>query len=428
MGRHRSDLSSLATESRRHTLTDAGARFVAQVSDPFSDEVQRVVGMPDQTSGQSLVYDVRQEVSIVRPTKNRAGDDTTADEAYDFHVAIMPVCSTNNPGGVTAPARESVYSFGNGGVSDLADVDNWVADGAVIAVNRVPTGEDTFDPSFTNSEYNFVQVPILVDPTTRARVISIAYEVINETEELYKSGAITDYRVDADVQISNINYVSDVGTQYQAALIGNLPPKTLAQAKQVNGVTRAAEEGSLVIGCLDRRDLPATYPRHMTTWLGRSDPDPGLSWTGMMLGPYPTGNGDDTAYSREIPFMQSGSYATGLAGRSKFRLVAHILVEVFPRAGSELMPLAEPAPAYDAMALELLSEIQSATLPGYPVSWNGLGKYTRKLKSIVKQYAPAVLQTASNIAGQMGRPGISSLLGAASVAAGGGKGKNKKKK
>lgn len=403
-------MSELAAHSRRHTLSDAGAAFVAQVTDPFSDDAQRVVGMPDQTSGQSIVYDIRQELTIERPST------ITADDTFDVHIAMMPLVSTNNVSGTTDDSVFVTWSAQTGQVSTVAAVNNWNCDGGVIAVNKVASGSLTFDPTDATSEYQFIEVPVLVDPTTRARPLSIAYEVINETEDLYKSGAITDYRIDADPVWTQFDIAGSGGIAPCGGWIGNLPPSTLAQAKQVNGVTRAATEGSLVVGCFEQRDIPANFPSDCQAVLLRSDSNLTIPANALSLRSALQYNSTTTSYVRKLPFMQSGSYASGLAGRSKLRLVAHILVEVFPRPGSELMPIATLAPSYDAMALELISELQSQTLPGYPVSWNGLGKYTKKLVDAVRKYTSPVLKMAAEVARESGRPGAAQVLSAAAQA------------
>jgi hypothetical protein len=397
-------------------MSVSGAQFLAMACDMFSDERQVVIGMPDQTSGKSNVFDIRQEVTISRPVA------LSVDQAWDCHIALMPVVA----GTINTPCNVYATSWdpSTGIVNPLAAISGFDSLGNVIQVVTAAQGDDTYGHRTgslaPDKEYFGVQIPELVDPTQRARLISIGYEVVNETEELYTSGAITDYRVDGDL---NLQFLRPHGAlnpaETEAYLVGSLPPCNIAAAKQINGVTRAAKEGALVIGCYDRFDHEAEYPGYGRVLLKQTE-DPtsvGGSW---LYGEQPEDWGSNATTFRELPFLQSGSYCTNLSGQTKLRVVVHAVIEVFPAPGDPLMPLARDAPAYDPVAMEWLSQLQSKTLPGYPLDWNSSTKFTRALKKIfstAREVAANVLPVAGRMLAASGNP-RAMAAGGAMVAAG----------
>lgn len=396
--------SSLAEVGRQHGLSTEGAQYVAMACDPFSDERQPVIGLPDQTGGKSVLYDIRRELPITKPAS------VSSPDPWDCHVALMPCMfnqspTNNNIFGVMGDHGNcSVNTLGYLECGDLAPGKFWSALGQVITVNTVQNNQETFQEW---GEYYGVSIPELMGHTDRARLISIGYELINETEDQYVSGAHTDYRCDANPNVSQAWFQEDPlflnganpgipPTEYcpkYRVVQCFLPPNSVADAKQMGGVTRASSEGSLVIGCLDEYAAAAEPSTCGTVILHRTSPPNGGSAGGglgdVVFGPRPWDaegvNGRPTVQIREIPFLMSGTYATNLSTETKLRLVVHAVVEVFPGPGDSRMPLAKMCPPYDPVAMEYLSSLQTYTLPGYPVSWNSLGKFTNKLKWLFRK-------------------------------------------
>lgn len=398
--------SSLADVGRQHGLSPAGAQFVAMATDPFSDERQPIIGFPDQTGGKSVLYDIRKELPLNQPTY-MAGD------IWDCHVSIMP-CMFNMPNQTVngAQALMSNHEAGHVEITGTACGDPaggafWNANGDVIVVNIVRSGEETFQEW---GVYDGIPIPELMQNDDRARLISIGYELINETEDQYKSGAHTDYRCDANPNESHAFWLNDPIWTGAGGLPANtyanrypikqcfLPPTNLAAAKQIGGVTRASHEGSLVVGCFDDVSTVAEPASNCSVVLHRTGPATGgsaaLGYGDVVFGTNPWDQELTTppalgvnppVHVREIPFLMSGTYATNLSPQTKLRLVLHAVVEVFPGPGDDRMALAKLAPPYDPVALEYLSSLQTFTLPGYPVSWNSFGKYTKKLKWLFRQ-------------------------------------------
>lgn len=402
--------SSLADVGRQHGLSPAGAQFVAMATDPFSDERQPIIGFPDQTGGKSVLYDIRKELALSIPNYMTVANP---DQIWDCHVSIMP-CMFNMPNPTFNGTLAEMANHEAGHVElSGANCGNpaggafWAAEGHVIVVNMVETGIETFQE---HGVYDGIPIPELMQNTDRARLISVGYELINETEDQYKSGAHTDYRCDANPNESHAWWMNDPLYAGGAGLPPNtygprfpikqcfLPPNDLASAKQIGGVTRASQEGSLVVGCFDDVSTVAEPATNSAVVLHRTAPANGgqaaLGFGDVVFGTNPwereltTGpplGVNPPVHVREIPFLMSGTYATNLSPQTKLRLVLHAVVEVFPGPGDDRMALAKLAPPYDPVALEYLSSLQTFTLPGYPVSWNSFGKYTKKLKWLFRQ-------------------------------------------
>jgi hypothetical protein len=407
-------LSELAQEGRAMGMSESGAQFVAMAVDPFADERQVVIGMPDQTAGKSNVFDIRQEITVTRPAA------LTVNDAWDAHVALMPAIAARHDG-TSANSYSATWDPSIGTFTKLSNL-TMQSIGSVLVVVTAPEGADTFGHrggvGSGAKEYFTINIPELVDPTQRARLISIGYELINETEDLYKSGAVTDYRVDADCN-EQLLLDFNAGTPASSlTLVGSLPPSNLAAAKQINGISRESKEGSLVIGCYDRFDHEAEYPGYGTVLLKQTE-DPTSTGGSWVFGENPTDwtSGEASVY-RELPFLQSGSYATNLSGQTKLRVVLHAVVEVFPAPGDVLMQLARNAPAYDPVAMEWLSQLQSKTLPGYPLSWNSSTKFTRALKKIFQTARRTVATLGPAASAVMMASGIPELRAAAPVVRG----------
>lgn len=368
----------------RHGLSQAGADFVLMATDPFHDENYRIVGLPDQTSGRSYIASIRQEIPI---------EAHSSGSVWSAHVAFQPCVFANGDGSATITDGCTVDNLT--GVVTSSGTVGWNGNGSVLVVSKQPDTTDSFDPTgAVPNEYQSIDIPQLVELGTRARLLGGGYEIHNTTEELHRSGQVTDYRVDSDACWTNLKCETSPGSaQYRipSVLKGTLPPNSLAAAKQINGVTREAADGSMVVLCRDEHSHAAILPQRGFSILERHDTSsgPGVTDGFMSQAPY-TDLGTEMGVVRELPFMTSGSYYSGLSPQTKLNLSVVFFVEIFPAPGRANMALAQPAPPYDPEALELLSYIQSGTLPGYAVSWNGLGKFTRWMHRRVKDAAKVV--------------------------------------
>jgi hypothetical protein len=375
----------------RHGLTQPGADFVLMAADPFHDQNYRIVGLPDATSGRSRIATIRQEISIEKPGSIAPGDTWSA------HVAFMPVvCGDGNgssSSSVTAPLCDQVTTEDANALILSNAQPAWGNNGSVVVVSVQAGSGPSFDPASAGCTYQTVDVPELCDRTERARLLGGGYEIHNTTEELHRSGQVTDYRVDSDLGPSIGMVPGTGGPTPMMYLKGTLPPNTLGSAKQINGVTREAADGSMVVICRDQHSHAAELPFQGYWILNRYDEQavPGTTdgiccTTPDVATPF-EGEPPALPYCRELPFMQSGSYYTGLSYETKLNLSVVFFVEIFPSPGTSEMAYAQPAPSYDPQALELLSYIQSATLPGYPVSWNSLGRFTKWIHNATKKAA-----------------------------------------
>jgi hypothetical protein len=391
--------------------------------DPFHDFDLPVAGMPDESNGRSLIRNIRQEVAITAPTT------VVAPAKWDCHIAYFPIRCRNYSGGgagVMTPATintgdptSTAYGVFSAGVA----ANGWNTEGFLVAC-KVPAGQPTFDEGYTLAEYDIIKVDDLLD-WKRARLIAGGYEVHNTTEELKKSGSVTDYVTECEYSLSSMKNVhskrftiddnavsggdTGSGTSAITGYVGPCPPSTLGEAKQINGVTRAAALGSYVQLRLARTELAPSYPiGGVVGYIGTQAPSTGIcnAWLGHGLDLDATPGASGWSMSRKDAFMQSGSYYSSLSTESSLDLVLHAIVEVFPGPGDEDMATASPTAPYDPMALAILSQLQNQLPPGCAVGDNGIGDFFRRVVGIAKSITRNVRDVSGKLSTLPGQAGV----------------------
>jgi hypothetical protein len=194
-----------------------------------------------------------------------------------------------------------------------------------------------------------------------------------------------------------------------------LPPIDIGQAKQIDGVTRKAAEGSYVPFRLNQQSNPPCLPApQQLIWVGeKSDAGYSVAYTtpgfatkqnaAGFVAPITGGN-----VVRHQPFMQCGSYFTGLHEESALEIVLHMVLEKFPLPGDNDMRSATPTAMFDPMALAMLSKVQSQLLPGSPVGDNGSGDFFRRALGVVKSISRVVRDVSAPLSLMPGTIGAAS--------------------
>jgi len=409
------------TESRKFEdhltscgTSPGGAQWVKSAVDPFHDIDLDVIGMPDSTSGRSVVYAVTENLTIERPAGIAVGN------SWDCHVAFTPTIAQAQLQPFPA-SKDAAGNYIPGSVHyDKQGVDpHSFRESTFLTASSVPSGESTFWhpqmgalPSTLTHEYQGLGMNQFLDTdgSSIVRVTGCAFEVHNTTEAVYQSGSVTAYKIARESDNINLgaNQAAN-GLTYDIvpATVTNGPPTTSAIAKLYNGHTWDAKDGCLIPGVLDagESDGEKMLPRvhvvktveqdgEVAYWAPSFYKDNGSQ--ALMLGVIPrssdgTVNGNYTpVIERHSPptvvpeMMTSGAYFTGLSSQTKLTLTLRVFVEVFPSAGNALVPLAHPSNPYDAKALQCYQEIMSHMRSGYRVDDNDFGDFFRKAIAVAR--------------------------------------------
>lgn len=407
-------------------LTEEGCAWLKTALDPFHDyEIPHLSGYPDLNSDSSLVYEIKQEITI-------DNSDLPAGN-WDCHIAAVPLAFA--PAGVSS-CKHIVN--GGQGTGTMRYGGTWPAghgdrvDGT--AIWKAASGSQTFNPAETAADWQLQNLSIddfiaqdANSDLAQMRVIAVGFEVVNTTATLHQQGAVTCYKYSNNPSKRNVRMVSNVSgfapdssaNAYpsSSAEIFRAPPQTVAQAKALTGSrTWQAKEGAYVVPtlCTENNDpQPVTNgPYIITSNLGLlgfdSMADKGL--TVAMVAGAVVDNDTQLQPALFTPFSTSGAYFTGLSEETSLTVTMRMYVERFPGlADLALASLAEPSSAFDPLAIELYSRLQRTLPPAVPVNYNSFGKWFKMIantaKDEIKSTLPKVLPKAgAAIGAAMGGP------------------------
>lgn len=400
-----------STEFRRLAArcgaTEDGQKWLTMAVDPFHDVDVSMIGFPDGTGQRSLIFNVTKQVEVAAP----AG----VTGAFDAHVAFMPSVRFGTYGYGSKATIDPDPSYGTPGMFNATapgatvSATGGMPDGIVVA-STVATGDQTFNNTAAIEEFARLSITDTLSPgeDQLMRVVGIALEVENVTEELHKSGTVVYYRYpqSPDDLALQVNWASgdNVATNVPFTLQRG-PPNTAADAKQLNGITARAEEGALIPGVLDLSHMKPQKPRsglHGIISNGKLIlPEQfencvlGLDQSaGTMIAP-----SEGTPSFIPIAMMGAGAYFTNLANESKLTVLVRAIVEVFPQPGNPLVPLAHATPGLDERVQQCYGEIMRSMHAGYPVDHNSAGEFFRKalntLRVVSHSIQPALTAAAA---------------------------------
>jgi hypothetical protein len=298
----------------------------------------------------------------------------------------------------------------------------------------------------TGSDYN--------GPGRRTlRIVGHAFEVVNETPEIYQQGAVTVYRypLDDSLKLRSVMPAPQVGelpsladfvppisgvTSNSSIQINKLitelraPPTNQATAVLVPGSqTWKAREGCYVVGTQYVNEIPfKTIANGNLAFVG-STPTLGPSFTGsladysfvdnsvrMWNGGNEVTNPLDMAFNAVFPFNMSGAYFTGLSSQyTALRLRYKVFVEILTDpSDNTLAPLGTPTIPYRQDLQEVIMKTLSSLPAGVPQSWNPKGEAWRQALSILGSAVVAAAPVFSGF-GPYGPP-LAQLAGGAMIA------------
>lgn len=399
---------------KRLGVTDDGMNFVLQCIDPFHDTRIDLKGLPDGTVGQSVLFDVRQTFTITKPA-------AVADQ-WDCNLTVMPF----QAGSEDAKMQRSLLSavvvgpenlWNAGGFNALQvnadpNIDSRLP-ASFLVYNAVTAGDPTFI-SATSTYGRFDLSPFM--PTSgSSRLISAAFEVHNTTAELEKQGSVIVYRAENEAERRAYKVINEVNATVREAsqlMCASLPPITSEEAQQARGIVDEAKEGCLVPIIIDQDRNPPSRMAGQEGFLYIKSGDNSISWVSPGLSSVVLGNKVGPVFAQCFPLETSGAYFTGLSATTTLTVSVRCVIEHFPYVGTSLFPLARDAPKADSKALELVAEIQSVMLAGYPVHENSAGDFFKRALGVVKSIYNKAMPIAKLVAPALGPRGQALIEGA----------------
>lgn len=349
-------------------ITPSGRNWLIAAVDPFHDEQMRLIGYPDVESGASVVRCIKQSMSIT----------STLGTVWDCHIVQWPWLTYNS--GPTDVGSFQVSTNRSGQCFEFADGVVAISTGG-LQVYETAAGADL--SILTSTVLGKLKV---ADEFTQGagRLIGIGFEVHNTTAEIYRSGAISPYRMMAnDPTPVTMMAASATKRLSFSAVPVRYPPKNVAEAMIIPGTKQwEAAEGCYVVGAFHTIENPAR-PQGTTTPIIEAtlndDYDGTLNVSQInfvkptaMLGPV----GAPITPFRVHPIHQSGAILTGLSPQTTLTINWNVYYESFPGpAESALLPLAMPSAPYDPAVLTLYSKLTSELPMGVMVKENGLGDW-----------------------------------------------------
>ncbi len=368
-------------------LTSKGRDWLIAAVDPMHDtQLPDLQGWPDIADQPSVVRCVKKTVTLHAPSGLAEGDTWTA------MMMTLPVLN-----------QRTVHVADN-----VCDVYKYVSD-----TDRMPIGPlviKTFPSTITDWSIegtlmmgvNNIEVIALDNEYAQGngRLVSMGFEVVNTTAEIYKQGTVHTFRVPQQqetyptLKVSRPTsvaglYVSDAFTGRQ---IQSWPANEQAVTLMPGTRTWKAADGNYSVVPFISAENPITPAEFVQPVLCDEFTRGELVFQTSMntdtMIPYPV----TPAFAPECvntflankwaPVHSTGAVYLGLSKPTVLTVTVNMYYEYFPSAAdSSLVTLAKPSASYDPLALEMYSEAISTMPVSVPASMNGFGDWFAGLVS-----------------------------------------------
>jgi len=412
--------------------TQTGKDYLLMALDPFPDTEHPLVGLPDGSSGRSVVQQYNQILTVSAPPGLAAGN------TWDLHVAFIP--ELFDPVLNTQLAYNGTATYGSALTQDDSQTLGIVAQTfpfrAPICCVAVPSGSPTFPSTGTTTPFNPATMSIqgfnltgYVGP--QSRVVAGGVECENTTPELNISGGVTYYTTPGETVASTTAVLdSSSGTNYpgiRTVQITRSPPATVALAQSIpSSVRRKAKEGAYIQFRPSKgQPNPPIEPVRNSRVFQSAGTLAGNA-TVTIAGFCGTPSGWHTVgaftpvpqlpFSQSVPFDLSGAYFTGLSSQSTIDVTLRLYIETFPsQTAQTLVSVTNPTPVLDECAMEIFSKVSATLPPGCEVKYNANGGWFKGIMNKVAAYAPTIGSALGTIvpgAGLIGKGlgGVAELL------------------
>lgn len=372
---YRKSVAKLNALERSGKLSPDGKAYVIQTADPFHDEDQTPVGMPDTYMARNVVQTVKQKITIRKNANLPEGN-------WDVNIFSLPWVNSQRLWRYNM-IRQVLTGGSGAGEANYDEV------GGIIAC-QATSGSSTSISKDTGGSASWFDCVMVDDEFLDGpcRVVSGGFEVTNTTADIYRQGDVSVYRVPepqrerVSVSIANnaaAPYTSNA-VNFSAELHSKFPTNVGEAQYMVGTRTWAASEGCYIPLTLTGLENPVRGTDASSVIL-RTGPQlsTGFSQVGL------TGEKDATYLSNNspyptrcitTPFNMGGAYFTGLSDQSTLTITAIWYIERFPTTlQKQIAVLAGTPAAYDPLAFELY-DLMMRTMPvGVMVKENGLGDW-----------------------------------------------------
>jgi hypothetical protein len=378
-------------------LSPEGLAWLTVATDPWHDtKIKGVAGLPDTQVGDSLVFQVVQELVIVKPAALGAGN-------WKVRIANQPFLQHQDVGPGTY-------------YGDVVSIDNSLAFGRELWPVQVNYALDASDfASTVPLGSTGIELPQEFTKGT-IKLIGMGIEVFNTTAEISKQGTVSYIRMSQPDTDDFAGYVS-MTTPVNAWSFRNLrpfrePPKNLAEMSNYPGFAQTeAREGYYAPVIIKVNANNRNYPITKGLLTLSEDPEGGaIPVTGIPChssqnAPFLVpGNTTPFYSSRNNPiFVDTDSNVvmfTGLSDATTLTLRVRFICERFPNdSEKQMLVIATPTAPYDPVAIELYTRAISQMPSGVPFSENPAGEWWLKMINEVASLAAPLLSSIHPLAG-----------------------------
>lgn len=363
---------------QKRRVSPSGTTWMKEVLDPMHDVPFVVCGVPDLSSGLSVVRRVKQSATVVMPTTGAFAAVTT----WSAHVLVSPwlnevsfspYARINNTLGVAAPTPVrigGVQVFATAGTTDLA----LSTVGAVLGTTREVVFLD-LDPAYTQGV---------------GRLVALGYEVINTTADLTRQGTLTTWRAPEPYlspTVFNKTDIQQVAALAVSAQMYRAPPVNTITAQLYPSAQWKAADGVYQVATFHEQNMPlaVTYTQPYFEEKDLAEDKtyvptvlPSTSNTSILW--FPTTIVDNTTRShpgmKVYPINQMGSILSGLSVTTSLTVNMVYYYESFPSiAQKDILTLARPASPLDPVALAYISQLMRELPVAVPFADNPAGEY-----------------------------------------------------
>jgi hypothetical protein len=428
-------------------LTQAGAAAIEAALDPFHDyNIANLRGWVDSFAGDTITQVFTRQYQI---TTSEAFGDSLWDAQIiltNSDIAELFVCTSTPTGVGSDNIRNSTLTpplgvqFGAASeiqVYGAVTVCKNVHNSSVSPFVKVGDQETVVIEPFASTEVTDADVAVISRPTGAYRVIGAAFEIHDDTAELYKQGGSTFWRWPDYEESESLYYVKNItisgstpstttGTSIHT--MQRKPPQNSTEARLFpRSKTGLARDGAYVVGTMRNSILPMSRisdARQLycnedlsTMGPGTTEADSESIWISDPSY-YTTASAgsstDPRILSLSHPHHDSGLNPggvvfSGLSSQASLRLVVKYIIEQAPNGlDAQLIPLVTPSAAFDSRALELYGRLVNTVPVGTSVFNNASGDYWKGIiGNIVKgaKIGRRVLREASEV------PMLASLVG-----------------
>lgn len=431
-------MNQLRSENFIDELPIGYSNYLKVCIDPYHDRTIRFEGAPTSRTATSVCLCYNQEQTY---TAEDFGINAETTPNWDCHFAMFPF--------LNAHPFTTGYHTNTNGVPTFT-VENYSSTIYPMSAHGVASGRPTYAWNIgdstnqllglqSNSLTTFISNTLSDDPASSRtlRIVGEAFEVIDESPEIYQQGSVTVYRYPLENNLSQANLqrvyndtifpndpswgvgVPAASTAAYPSMGYSLraPPSNTSSAVLVSGSeTWKSRDGCYVIGTQSVSEVPfkqvdnlpinligvcpSSSPNYLNGYYCLMDDRSLWQLPGK---PNPTST-QCPAPDLVSPFNLSGAYFTGLSSqyaalRLRYRLYVEILTDP---SDNTLIPLASATLPYNQSLQELVMNVLSQLPAGCPQTMNPKGEWWKKVLHKVGRVAEDLAGPLSMLSPEVG--------------------------